>query len=172
MNWRRRKKKKKKMVEKKARICDVCDIKVSNCNCAICSKDICQDCIEEITIGFVNTTNMFNIEVCKTCNRQFSRICLSDSNIFEDVFKDQPEIRNSIIELIKNVIMLKKVSDDDLPPEEDENISLIPVKPSINPYNPYPYPKKYPRPNPFKKPPYYDDPYHPRTKKWWGLTKK
>lgn len=161
------------MVEKQARICDVCDNHVANNKCDVCSKDICQECTEGISLGFLDEANALEINTCEKCKKQFSRVCLSEPNIFEDVFKDQPEIRNSIIELIKNVMMLKKVSDDETPEKEEDNISLYPPTPSqIKPFI-YPYPKRYPRRTPLKPfKPYYGDPSRPLNKKWWGLTKK
>lgn len=156
------------MVEKNTIICDVCDEHVAKCKCEICSKDICEGCTEETGIYFLDNVLLMNIPTCEKCNKQISRVCLSEENIFEEVLKDKPELRNEIVEIIKNVLMLKKISDDDVPEEEEESISLFPMPkvPSIIPVKPYPYPPL--KPYNHKRPPY---PYiDKRWKKWYSST--
>jgi hypothetical protein len=149
------------MVEKNTRICDVCDEHVAKCKCQICSKDICEDCKNAISVNFLDDgILLFNIDTCEKCQKQFSRVCLSEETIFADVMKDKPELMNEIVELVKNILMLKKISDEDIKKEE-EIPSMFPSRPypNINPYNPYPYKPLRPKPNPFKIPPYKTPPY-------------
>lgn len=130
------------MVEKNTRICDVCDEHVAKCRCRICDRDICTDCKDAISLNFLEDgALLFDIDTCERCKKQFSRVCLSEENIFSDVMKDKPELINEIIELVKNILMLKKISDEDIKKEEEETIpSLLGPRrpyPNINPYNPY-----------------------------------
>lgn len=152
------------MVEKNARICDVCDKTVAEGRCDICAKDICQDCTEEIGLNFFSESSsaralLFNVNTCERCRKQFSKVCLSEQTIFEDVFKDKPELKNEIVEAIKNIMMLKKISDEEEPKKEEE--SYLPPRRKI-PFLPkkYPYPRPYP--NPFLPKPY--DKYYIKTR--------
>ena len=167
-------------MEKNARICDVCDRLVAKGKCEICDKDICEECADTIMIGLYQGEGdvLFNINACQKCNKQISRVCLSDENIFQEVFKEKPELLKEIIEVIKNVMMLKKVSDEDLDKKEDEEEGLIPIP---SPYKNLPhYPRRYPsdidiypfKKNPFKYPknPYYKTYDKLKKKKWWGGT--
>jgi len=155
------------MVEKKARICDVCDTKVSKNNCEICDKDICEDCSEEIILMLDVETSLFSINTCERCKKQFSRVCLSEQTIFEDVMKDKPELKKEIVEIIKNVMMLHKISDEDMK-KEVPPIQPFPRPSPLKPYKPYP-PPPYPSP--------YRDPWKKRyitktpiikKRSWWG----
>jgi hypothetical protein len=137
-------------MEKNTIICDVCDEHVAKCKCEICSKDICEDCTEEIPL-FLSETLLFNINTCEKCQKQFSRVCSSEETIFEDVMKDKPEIKNEIVEIIKNVMMLHKISAEDIKKEEEIITTPFPYKlPKPFPYKPYPPLKPY---KPYPKPP-------------------
>lgn len=162
------------MTEKKVKICDVCDKHTTEYSCEICGKDICEECSDDIMLSFIASDTMgatlFNIHSCKKCNKQFSRVCLSEENIFEDSFKELPELRKAITDLVKNVMMLKKVSDekDDDIEDEDENISLYPPlrqTPLTNPIFP---PYKHKPFTPFKHKYYTQSQSKMKRKKWWG----
>jgi hypothetical protein len=170
-------------MEKNARICDVCETHVAGCKCEICNKDICEECTKELPVVFDEASAvLFNINACAKCNRQIMKVCLSEENIFQEVFKEKPELLKEIIEVIKNIMMLKKVSDDE--PEKEAEIenpySILPnnkyyppIKRYPSPLKKYPYisePKKYPK---APKNPYYISYENKlKEKKWWGLTTK
>jgi hypothetical protein len=62
-------------MEKNTIICDVCDEHVAKCKCEICSKDICEECLEEIFIGFFESdVPLFNMNTCERCSKQLNRI--------------------------------------------------------------------------------------------------
>jgi hypothetical protein len=135
------------MVEKQTVICDVCDEHVAKCKCEICSKDICEDCTNEVIVMLNTETALFSIDTCERCRKQFSRVCLSKEHIFEEVFKDKPEIKQEIVEVIKNVMMLHKISDEDIKEEEEQPSKGFGVypKPLIFPTRPYPSPYNNPK---------------------------
>ena len=86
------------MVEKNARICDVCENHIAKSKCEICDKDICEECADVVMIGLYQGEGdvLFNINACHKCNKQLSKVCLSDENIFQEVFKERPELLNRI----------------------------------------------------------------------------
>ena len=157
------------MVQKNTIICDVCDETISNRKCDICSKDICEGCTQEIPLGFIDESVLLNIYTCERCKKQFSRICLSESseeeNIFQQVMNDKPELKKEIIEMIKNIIMLKKISEEDMQKEEEEEKNKSSI---INIGGLFPNPQIYPT-KPYKRKPY---PYRPIDEKWkkWYLS--
>jgi hypothetical protein len=114
-------------MEKQTTICDVCDERVAKCKCEICNKDICSECLGNIFIGFSDhDTPLFNLNTCERCGKQLGRVCSSEPKIFEDVLKDKPELKKEIIEVIKNIMMLKKISDEDMDKiEKKEEESII-----------------------------------------------
>jgi hypothetical protein len=166
------------MVEKNTIICDVCDEHVAKCKCEICNKDICDECLEEIFVGFFESdVPLFNMNTCERCSKQLNHVCLSEATIFQEVFKDKPELKNEIVEAIKNIMMLKKISDEEIIEEEEKTISLTPPIPPN--YYPYPNPVKYHPPNPYKPYPnknpfkypfryYSNNKLEDKKKKWWG----
>lgn len=145
-------------MEKKVNICDACETQIAKNKCKICNKDICLDCSSffNITISrnVLQEIPFFSVEACKKCYEQLNFICINKENLFEQVVNDNDELKNKIIELIKNTMMLNKISD-----EEIEKINAKPfdpfgiIKPRLLPPQPsiYPYKSPYKTP-PFKKP--------------------
>lgn len=129
-------------MEKNVNVCDICEAQLAKCKCNICDKDICEECKKEIGVGFlgletgfgVNIANILTIELCKKCSNQLSKTCFSE-NIFEDIYKNKPEIKKEIIESIKNVMMLKKIDDEDMPTKKEKEIRRYPAYiPNYYPY--------------------------------------
>lgn len=120
--------------------------------------------------GRLTPIRLLNIDTCERCKKQFSRMCLSEETIFEDVMKNKPEVKEEIIEIIKNVMMLHKISDEDLKKEEEDTLSITPfnIPPSLNPPNIFP--RKPYKPYPYKIPPYKIPPKP--WKKWYSTTSK
>jgi len=130
-------------MEKQTIICDVCDERVAKCKCEICGKDVCSTCLGDVSIGFTNLdTRLLNIDTCEKCGKQLGRVCIYEPKIFQEVMNEKPELKNEIAEIIKNIIMLKKISDEDIEKDYEkinENLFKTPT--------PYPIPRK-----PFKTP--------------------
>ena len=105
-------------MEKKVNICDACESQIAKHKCKICDKDICLDCSNffNITINrnILQEIPFFSIEACKKCYEQLNVICINKENLFEDVVNDNDEVKNKIIELIKNTMMLHKISDEEI----------------------------------------------------------
>jgi len=146
------------MVEKKVNVCDFCKKKVAKIKCDICSKDTCEDCQREKMIGSMVPFIKYNL--CSLCEDKIQIIAIDEPAIFEEVLNNKPEIKNAILEAMKNIIILKKISDEDVPTRKkklDENKLFE----SILPPN-YTYPRTI---TPIK--PYYQPPKaKPRPKLW------
>lgn len=141
------------MTEKTINICDICEKKIAIEPCNICGKDVCVDCNQKISVGFdssfiynENDMRLFDIIVCQKCEITFFNVCSRENTICEEVFKNKPELKKEIIETIKNIIMLHKISGDDVEKEiKDEEIIKDFIKkpfkkiPSIYKENPSPY---------------------------------
>lgn len=155
------------MVEKKVNVCDFCKEKVAKTKCDICSKDTCEDCQREKMIGSMVPFIKYNL--CSLCEDKIQIIAIDEPAIFEEVLENKPEVKAAILDAMKNIIILKKISDEDVPTRRkklDENKlfeSIIP--PNYKPYNP-PRPYGINGPPPFK--PYYTQPpkTKPRPKLW------
>lgn len=121
------------MVEKTVNICDSCKEKVAKNKCEICGKDNCEDCNREKMVGSMVSFLKYNL--CPRCEDVLQYISINEPKIFEEIFENKPEIKQSILETLKNIIMLKKISEDDIPTKKNKNKLMLPISPTyVSPF--------------------------------------
>jgi hypothetical protein len=102
------------LMEKNVLICDDCEVTIATQKCGICGKDLCDDCsnsqVENRIVG-----SIMELITCDGCDEQLGEIHGSKKDMLHQVFNEKTELKNQIIETLKNVMMLHKIEEENKP---------------------------------------------------------
>lgn len=92
------------MVEKKLKVCDVCEQKVYKHSCGICGRDLCSTCAKRLPIVSLPAETVIT-RVCFTCLRNIQHL-----------FKDQrfiDQFIDNFAKLVQSSNILEELEEDD-----------------------------------------------------------
>lgn len=96
-------------MEKKVKICDVCNKEISQRICEICDKDVCETCEADVFIGIAEGGILFQIICCRTCSSKLKNAKIK--SIFDD--PANKEMRRNILKTLKNASVLESLEKEE-----------------------------------------------------------
>lgn len=88
------------MTERKVRLCDCCEQRVSKLECPLCKQDMCFSCT-----GNINIIHKLPTKVCRCCiDKLYKQKHINSHNYVNvDLFNDFPKLNELTDELIKHI---------------------------------------------------------------------